>query len=131
MLDFTYSNITKIVFGRGAEEHAGKEAAAWGKKVLLHYGGGHIVRTGLKDRVTASLQEAGLESWSSAVFRSRLSLVRQALRWHVRSGWMILAVGGEVWSFRPSIAIGVPYEGSLWVFMQERPSERPYPWVWS
>lgn len=39
MLNFTFSNTTKIVFGRGVEEQAGKEAAKWGKKVMLHYGG--------------------------------------------------------------------------------------------
>ena len=42
MLDFTYSNITKIVFGRGAEEHAGKEAAAWGRRFCWRRR--HIVR---------------------------------------------------------------------------------------
>ena len=38
MRDFTFSNITKIIFGRGVEEKVGSEAAKWGRKVLLHYG---------------------------------------------------------------------------------------------
>ena len=32
MRNFTYFNITKIVFGRGVEEQAGKEAAKFGRK---------------------------------------------------------------------------------------------------
>lgn len=120
MLDFTYSNITKIVFGRGAEEHAGKEAAAWGKKVLLHYGGGHIVRTGLKDRVTASLQEAGLEivELGGVQPNPRLSLVRQgiALAREERVDLILAVGGGSVIDSAKSIAIGVPYEGDVWDF---------------
>ncbi|NMB20710.1 MAG: iron-containing alcohol dehydrogenase [Firmicutes bacterium] len=120
MLDFTFSNVTKIVFGRGAEERAGKEAALWGKKVLLHYGGGHIVRTGLKDRVVDSLKEAGLEivELGGAQPNPRLSLVREGIELARKEQVdLILAVGGgSAIDSAKAIAIGVPYDGDVWDF---------------
>ena len=47
MQNFEFRNPTKIVFGRGAEEKVGEEAAAYSKRVLLHYGGGSIKASGL------------------------------------------------------------------------------------
>lgn len=120
MLNFTFSNTTKIVFGRGVEEKVGKEAAAWGKKVLLHYGGGHIVRSGLKDRVVASLKEAGLTvvELGGAKPNPRLGLVREGIELARKEKVdLILAVGGgSSIDSAKAIAIGVPYEGDVWDF---------------
>ncbi len=120
MLNFTFSNTTKIVFGRGVEEKVGKEAAAWGKKVLLHYGGGHIVRSGLKDRVVASLKEAGLTvvELGGAQPNPRLGLVREGIELARKEEVdLILAVGGgSSIDSAKAIAIGVPYEGDVWDF---------------
>ena len=120
MRNFTYFNITKIVFGRGVEEQAGKEAAKFGRKVLLHYGGGHIVRSGLKARVEASLREAGLEivELGGVQPNPRLSLVREGIDLVRREQVdLILAVGGgSVIDSAKAIAMGVPYEGDVWDF---------------
>src|SRR5690554_3205272 len=97
MLNFTFSNSTKIFFGKDVETQVGVETVKWGKKVLLHYGGGHIVRSGLKDRVTASLQEAGVEyvELGGVQPNPRVSLVRKGIEL-VRKEQidLILAVGG-------------------------------------
>ena len=120
MLDFTFSNTTKIIFGRGVEEQVGKEAAVWGKKVLLHYGGGHIVKSGLKGRVVASLQEAGLEivELGGAQPNPRLSLVKEGIELARKERIdLILAVGGgSAIDSAKAIAMGVPYEGDVWDF---------------
>ena len=56
MLDFTFYAPTKFVFGRGAENQAGAMLRDLGaKKTLIHYGGGSAVRSGLIDRVKASV----------------------------------------------------------------------------
>lgn len=60
MNDFTFQCSTKIVFGRGAERCVGEETARFSKNILLHYGGGSIKRSGLYDRVMASLAAGGL-----------------------------------------------------------------------
>lgn len=59
--DFVLYTPTKVVFGRKTEEKAGELVRAFGgTRVLIHYGGGSIVRSGLLGRVKASLDQAGL-----------------------------------------------------------------------
>ena len=59
--DFTLYTPTKVVFGHKAEEKVGELICAFGgSRVLIHYGGGSVDRSGLLDRVKASLEKAGL-----------------------------------------------------------------------
>ena len=61
MFGFTYYTPTKVVFGKGAEEKAGSLIREYGgSRVLIHYGGASAVKSGLIDRVKASLDEAGI-----------------------------------------------------------------------
>ena len=61
MENFTFYSPTKFVFGKDTESQAGELVKAYGgKKALLHYGGGSAVRSGLIDRVKASLDKAGV-----------------------------------------------------------------------
>ncbi len=60
MEDFRYYAPTEVVFGKGAEEKTGFYAAKYGKKVLLVYGEGSVVKSGLLDRVKDSLETEGL-----------------------------------------------------------------------
>lgn len=122
MLNFTFSNTTKIVFGKGVEEKVGKEAALWGKKVLLHYGSGHIVRSGLKDRVTASLKAAGVNyvELGGAQPNPRLGLVQEgiALARKEQVDFILAVGGGSAIDSAKAIAIGVPYAGDVWDFYE-------------
>lgn len=61
MNDFTFYTPTKVVFGRKAEEKTGETAAMYGKRALLVYGKGSVLKSGLLDRVHASLKAAGVE----------------------------------------------------------------------
>ena len=62
MKNFTYYAPTRIFFGKGEYKRVGEIVKSYGfKKVLLHYGGGSIKRTGLFDEVTSSLKENGIE----------------------------------------------------------------------
>ena len=98
MFDFQLYTPTKVVFGRNTEAQAGalvKEQNA--KKVLIHYGGGSVVRTGLLDRVKASLDAAGISyvELGGVVPNPRLSLVYQGIELCKAEGVdFILAVGG-------------------------------------
>ena len=61
MQSFTYHVPTKVIFGAGTEQQAGSAVkASGGSNVLVLYGGGSAVKSGLLDRVTASLSEVGL-----------------------------------------------------------------------
>ena len=56
MENFTFFSPTKFVFGKGMENEAGRLVKEFGgSKVLIHYGGGSVVRSGLLDRVKTSL----------------------------------------------------------------------------
>lgn len=49
MNNFSYWSYTDVRFGRGVESKAGNMLKKYGKKALLHYGGGSIKKSGLYD----------------------------------------------------------------------------------
>ena len=61
MLNFEFYSPTEFVFGKGREDECGAYAKKYGaKRVLIHYGSGSAVRSGLVDRVKKSLSESGI-----------------------------------------------------------------------
>ena len=124
MLDFRFISPTRFVFGRNAESALSAEAAKIGPRILLHYGGGSIKKSGLYDRVKASLAEAGAECFELGGVQPNpaLSLVREGIGLCRAEGITgILAVGGgSVIDSAKAIAIGVPYEGDVWDFFTGR-----------
>ncbi|MCD8045068.1 MAG: iron-containing alcohol dehydrogenase [Clostridiales bacterium] len=61
MFNFDYYTPTEVIFGKGTENRTGELVRKYGgSKVLLHYGGGSVVRSGLLDRIKKSLQESGI-----------------------------------------------------------------------
>ena len=120
MDNFTFQNPTKIIFGKGLENEVGAEVIRYSKKILLHYGGGTIKKTGLYDRVVASLKEAGVSyvELSGVKPNPRLSLVQEGIKLcRDNEISFILAVGGgSVIDSAKAISIGVPYSGDVWDF---------------
>lgn len=120
MNNFVFQNATKIIFGKGTENLVGTETAKYCSKVLLHYGGGSIKKTGLYDRVTKSLQDAGVEyiELPGVQPNPRLSLVREGIELCRKNNIeFILAVGGgSVIDSAKAISIGIPYDGDVWDF---------------
>ena len=59
MYNFNYYTPTKVVFGKNTEDQCGELVKEQGcKKVLIHYGSGSVRRSGLLDKVKASLDDA-------------------------------------------------------------------------
>ncbi|MCL7745756.1 iron-containing alcohol dehydrogenase [Halalkalibacter alkaliphilus] len=120
MQDFTFQNGTKIIFGKDQEQVVGQETVVYGKKVLLHFGGGSIKESGLYDRVVQSLQEQGVEIFELGGVKPnpRVSLVREGVTLCKENRIdLILAVGGgSVIDSAKAIAIGVNYDGDVWDF---------------
>ena len=82
MENFNYYTPTRVVFGRGTESETGALVKAQGcGKVLVHYGSGSVVRSGLLDRVYKSLDDAGISyvSLGGVVPNPRLSLVYEGI----------------------------------------------------
>lgn len=124
MENFVFQNSTKIIFGKNTETEVGMETKQYADRVLLHYGGGNIKRTGLYDRVATALKEAGVDfiELSGVQPNPRLGLIKEGIelcRKHkVR---FILAVGGgSVIDSAKAIAVGVPYEGDVWDFYMRK-----------
>ena len=62
MENFNFYSPTYFAFGKDRESDCGELVKRFGgSKVLIHYGGGSVVRSGLLDRVKASLSLSGLE----------------------------------------------------------------------
>lgn len=120
MNNFVFQNPTKIIFGKGTQSLVGAETSKYADKVLLHYGGGSIRKSGLYDTVVRSLKDAGVAFVELAGVQPnpRLSLVRQGIEICRKEGIrFILAVGGgSVIDSAKAIAVGVPYEGDVWNF---------------
>ena len=82
MFDFNYFTPTKVVFGRGAEDQvAGLIKEFGGTKILIHYGGGSVVRSGLLKRVTDTLDSTGIAyvTLGGAVPNPHLGLVYEGI----------------------------------------------------
>lgn len=121
MNSFTYYAPTRVEFGLGAEDKAGQLAKEYGAtKVLVHFGGASAVRSGLIDRVCASLDEAGLPhvELGGVVPNPRLALVHEGVGLARAEGVdLVLAVGGgSVIDSSKSIALGIANGGDPWDF---------------
>ncbi|MFU0824176.1 iron-containing alcohol dehydrogenase [Clostridium sp.] len=120
MINFSYQNTTKIIFGKGTESQVGDEVKKFGSRVLLHYGGGSIKKSGLYDKVIKSLKDADLEVFELGGVKPnpRLSLVKEGIKICRENNIdFILAVGGgSVIDSSKAIGIGVHYEGDVWDF---------------
>lgn len=132
MEPFNYSLPTQIVFGPGRYSETGALCAAIGKKVLLHYGGGSIKRSGLYDHIIRSLETAGCEvtELGGVQPNPRLSLVEEGIALCRREGIeLVLAVGGgSVIDSAKGIAAGACYDGDIWdCYTGKAPVEKALP----
>ncbi|MGE4548205.1 MAG: iron-containing alcohol dehydrogenase [Intestinibacillus sp.] len=119
MENFTFYAPTYFSFGEGSEKHTGALVRRFGgTKVLIHYGGGSVRRSGVLDKVIASLNEAGLPyvELGGVQPNPRSGLVYEGIDLCRREGVdFILAVGGgSTIDSAKAIAAGVPYDGDFW-----------------
>ena len=121
MDNFTFYSPTKFVFGKETEKEAGALVKSFGgSRVLIHYGGGSAVRSGLVDRVKDSLKKAGLyfTELGGVKPNPRSGLVYEGIKLCRDDGIdFILAVGGgSAIDSSKTIAAGVLYDGDFWDF---------------
>ena len=121
MFDFKYFTPTKVVFGRNTESRVAELVSEFGgKKVLIHYGGGSVIRSGLMQRVTDLLDKAGISyvKLGGAVPNPRLSLVYEGIELCKKEGidFLLAVGGGSVIDSAKAIGYGVTNEGDVWDF---------------
>lgn len=121
MNNFVFYSPTEFVFGKATEMQVGALARKHGaRKVMIVYGGGSVVRSGLLDRVKQSLREAGIEYCLMGGVQPNPvdTKVYDGIEFCRREqADMLLPVGGgSVIDTAKAIAAGVLYEGDFWDF---------------
>ena len=116
MKNFTLYTPTKIVFGKEVETETGRLAKEQGaSKVLIVYGGGSVIKSGLLKSVQESLQKEGISYTELAGVKPnpRMSLAREGVeRANSFGADLILAVGGgSSIDTAKAVAIGAANEG--------------------
>lgn len=120
MQNFTYCVPTEILFGKDTEQECGKEVKRHGgRKVMIVYGGGSARRSGLLDRVKASLEKEGISSVEFGGVKPNpgLAYAEEGREKAIQEGVdFILAVGGgSAIDTAKAIAHGVANPGvPLW-----------------
>lgn len=121
MNNFVFYSPTEFVFGKNTEVQVGALARKYGaQKVMIVYGGGSVVRSGLLDRVKQSLQEAGVAYCEMGGVQPNpidgkvyegIQLCRRE-----QVDMMLPVGGGSVIDTAKAIAAGVLYDGDFWDF---------------
>lgn len=119
MFDFKYFTPTKVLFGKNTENKVADLIQEFGgTKVLIHYGGGSVIRSGLMQKVTDKLDTAGIKyvKLGGAVPNPRLSLVYEGIELCKKEGLdFILALGGgSAIDSAKAIGYGVMNDGDVW-----------------
>lgn len=121
MNNFTFCTPTEFVFGKGVEAEAGKIVCRYGgTKVLLVYGGGSVLRSGLLARVEQALSAENIEfvhlggvepnPVDKKVYEG-IDIVRSE-----KVDFILPVGGGSVIDTAKAIAAGACYDGDFWDF---------------
>lgn len=121
MNNFSFYSPTFFEFGQNTELKAGSLVKKFGgKKVLVHYGSGSVVRSGLLNRVLQSLDNENIKhiELGGVVPNPRSGLVYEGIELCRKEQVdFILAIGGgSAIDSAKAIAIGVPYPNDFWDF---------------
>ena len=121
MFDFKYFTPTKVLFGKNTEDKVADLIQEFGgKKVLIHYGGGSVIRSGLMQRVTDKLDAAGIAyvKLGGAVPNPHLSLVYEGIELCKKEGvdFLLAVGGGSAIDSAKAIGYGLMNEGDVWDF---------------
>lgn len=119
MNNFTFYCPTKFVFGEDQEQNVGALCRAQGAtKVMVIYGSGSIVKSGLLSRVKGCLEEAGLQvvEFGGTQPNPRVEHVRKGIALVKKYGidFLLAIGGGSVIDSAKGIGIGALYDGDVW-----------------
>ena len=132
MQNFSFYSPTFFEFGKDTENKAGELVKRFGgSKVLIHYGGGSVVRSGLLDRVRKSLEKEGIDyvELGGVKPNPRSGLVYEGIDLCKKEKVdFVLAVGGgSTIDSSKAIAAGVVYDGDFWDFYMGKRIEKALP----
>lgn len=129
MLNYIHDVPTKVYFGKGSISHLDEILKAYGRTVLLAYGGGSIKRIGLYDEVMKILNDGGYKviELSGIEPNPRLTSVEKGVALCRENNVdVVLAVGGgSTIDCCKAICAGYYYEGDdLWHMIKHVPGRK-------
>ena len=134
MAGFTYFTPTKVIFGNGTADRAGELVkAAGGTRVLVHYGSGSVVKSGLLERIKKSLDREGIfhTELGGVVPNPHLGKVREgiALGKEEKIDFLLPVGGGSVIDSAKAIAYGLgePQEDVWELYEHTRKAKKSLP----
>lgn len=121
MNNFSFYSPTEFVFGKGTEDQVGDLCLKHGaSRVMVVYGGGSVVRSGLLAKVEAKLTDAGLpycllggvvpNPVDTKVYEG-LEMARE-----FQPDFLLAVGGGSVIDTAKALAVGLCYDGDFWDF---------------
>ncbi|MBO7150604.1 MAG: iron-containing alcohol dehydrogenase [Clostridia bacterium] len=132
MNNFTFYSPTYFAFGKDTENETGALVRRFGgSKVLIHFGGGSVVRSGLLDRVKKSLENENIPfvELGGVKPNPRSGLVYEGIELCRKENVdFVLAVGGgSAIDSAKAIAAGALHEGDFWDFYSGKAIDRALP----
>lgn len=132
MDNFSFYAPTYFAFGKDTENETGKLVKRFGgSRVLIHYGGGSVIRSGLLDRVKKSLESEGITyvELGGVKPNPRSGLVYEGIDLCRKENVdFVLAVGGgSSIDSAKAIAAGAIYDGDFWDYYEGKLVEKALP----
>ena len=132
MDNFTFYAPTYFAFGKDTEKETGKYVKRFGgSKVLIHYGGGSVIRSGLLDRVKKSLEEEQISyiELGGVKPNPRSGLVYEGIELcrKEKIDFVLAVGGGSTIDSAKAIAAGAVYEGDFWDYYEGKPVDKALP----
>lgn len=132
MKSFDFYAPTYFVFGRDRENDTGKYVKKFGgSRVMIVYGGQSAKRSGLLDRIYASLKESGLYATELGGVKPnpRSGLVYEGIELARKEkiDFLLAVGGGSVIDTAKAIAMGALYDGDFWDFFSGKVPDAALP----
>ena len=132
MNNFNFHSPTFFAFGKGRENESGKLVKRFGgTNVLIHFGGGSVIKSGLLERVKASLAAESITftELGGVQPNPRSGLVYKGIEICKQKNIdFVLAVGGgSAIDSAKAIALGALYDGDFWDFYEGKRIEKALP----
>ncbi|MFT5276907.1 MAG: NADP-dependent alcohol dehydrogenase [Glaciecola sp.] len=115
MLNFEFSNPTKIIFGKGQIKKIKREIAT-NHKILLMYGGGSIKKNGVYAQVMDALSEHQIVEFSGVEPNPSIETLTKAIALvkEEKVDYILAVGGGSVIDGAKFVAAAVPFDGDPW-----------------
>lgn len=121
MNNFTFYSPTEFVFGRETENKVGELCHRYGaKRVMIIYGGGSVIRSGLLDKVKTALADSNIDFCElggvhpNPIDTKVYEGIEKARDF--KPDFMLPVGGGSTIDTAKAIAVGYYYEGDFWDF---------------